>query len=341
MIEKIITTSFLTSLILLMFFKPLGIKFNLVDFPTERKNHVGNVPLIGGICIFFGVLIPCLLFEYNKFSFTLLFFASFILIQGVWDDYKNLKASSKLVFQTFIIIIMIYVTDVKIESLGYLFTMSYPIELGILSLPITIIAVVGLTNAFNMIDGYDGLAGISVILAIIGLLSFNLNYQVSPLNDILLAIVAASVPFMLFNIAPYPKMKIFLGDGGSLFLGFVISWALIYCAENDNSFNPSYALWCVAIPLFDFFTVIIIRLFEKRSLIIASKDHIHHVLENEGFSKLQILISISFTGLALLLFGKLIENNFPSLSFPIFIILFLLYLFIRIYNLIKKKSEIN
>ena len=336
----IISIAFLTSLTSILLLRSVAIKFNLVDFPTERKNHIGNIPLIGGICIFSGVLLSYIFFiEFTNFTNLLLFMSLLILIQGIWDDYKNLKAKTKMAFQVLLSVSIIYISDIKLESFGDLFGISRSIELGILSIPITIIAVVGLTNAINMIDGLDGLAISFVIIAIIGLLSFNINLDMTSVTKLLLAIVAASVPFLIFNITPYSKMKIFLGDGGSLFLGFILSWALIYSAENENDFNPSFALWYVAIPLFDFFTVIIIRLLEKRSLIIASKDHIHHVLENFGFSKLKILLLIIFTGLAILLIGKWIEDYIPTLSFSIFIILFLFYLFIRCYKITSKRSE--
>ena len=150
MIELIIITAFLTSLITLIIIRPLAIKFNLVDYPTERKNHIGNIPLIGGICVFWGTLNVVFFFiEFDKFSNALLITASLILILGVWDDFTNLKAKTKIVFQALLSAIMIYVTDVKFESLGDLFGVSYPLELGILSIPVTIMGVIALTNAIN------------------------------------------------------------------------------------------------------------------------------------------------------------------------------------------------
>ena len=338
--ESIIITAFLTSLITLIIFRPLAIKLNLVDYPTERKNHIGNIPLIGGICVFLGLLTSYFFFiEFDKFSSVLLITASLILIHGVWDDFVNLKAKTKIAFQVFVSAIMIYVTDLKLESFGDLFGVSYPLELGIFSVPITIIGVIALTNAINMIDGLDGLAAGIVIIAIIGLICFNLKIELSPFTGVLLALASALLPFIIFNIAPYPKIKGFLGDGGSLFLGYIISWSLIYSAENINNFTTSFALWCVAIPVFDFFTVIIMRIVKKHSLMIARKDHVHHFLENLGFSKKLILLLIVSSGLTILLIGSLIENNFPALSFPVFLILFFLYLFIRIYNDSEKKVK--
>ncbi len=340
MVEYNIITAFLASLISIIILRPLAIKYNLVDFPTERKNHTGNIPLIGGCCVFFGLLISYILFiEFDKFSSALLITTSLIFILGVWDDFANLKAKTKLAFQVLISAIMVYISDVKLESFGYLFGVSHSFELGIFSIPITIIAVIALTNAINMVDGLDGLASGIVLLALIGLICFNLTQEFSPFTSILLAVTFALLPFITFNIAPYPRIKVFLGDGGSLFLGYIISWALIYSAENINNFTPSFALWCVTIPLFDFVSVIILRIVNKQSLMIARKDHIHHLLGNLGFSKTLTLLVIVSSGLAMLLIGTLIENYLPNLSFSVFLISFLFYLFIRVYKNSEKKVE--
>lgn len=340
MTDLTIISAFLTSLMLLIILRPIATKFNLVDYPSERKDHSGNIPLIGGICIFLGFLIPYFfIIGFNKFTGVLFITASLILIQGVWDDIANLQAKTKMAFQVFITTIMIYISDVKLESFGYLFGTSYPIELGILSIPITITAVVGLTNAINMIDGLDGLAASLSLIAIVGIICFNSNSEASYFTNILLGVGAALLPFLIFNISSFSTTKVFLGDGGSLFLGYVISWNLIYNAENVNNFNPSFALWCVAIPLYDFFTVIIIRTLDKRSLITANKDHIHHFLKNMGFSKKIILVIIIFFGIVVLLIGNFVEKNFPFLSFPVFLTLFLFYLYLRVFGNFTKKLK--
>lgn len=333
-------SSFLISLILLIIVRPLAIKYNLIDYPNERKNHTGNIPLVGGICVFLGALISYIFFiEFDKFSTLLLITASLILIHGVWDDFANLKAQTKIIFQVFVSTAMIYVADVKLESFGDVFGFSYPLQLGVLSVPITIIAVIALTNAINMMDGLDGLAAGVVLLAIIGLISFHQKLEFSPIISVLLTVVFALIPFFIFNIVPYLKIKVFLGDGGSLFLGYIISWALIYSAENVSNFTPTFALWCIAIPLFDFVSVIIMRIVKKQSLITAKKDHIHHFLENLGYSKSLTLLLIISSGLAILILGIFIEKIFPVLSFYVFLILFLFYLFLRIYNNIEKNPK--
>lgn len=159
---------------------------------------------------FFGFFISFVFFvEFNQFSIGLSITAFLMLILGVWDDFANLMSKTKIAFQVLFSGIMIYFTDVKLESLGNLFGISYPLELGILSIPITIIGVIALTNAINMIDGIDGLAAGIVLIAITGLICFNLTLEFSPFVSILLVVASALLPFIIFNIAPYPKIKVF------------------------------------------------------------------------------------------------------------------------------------
>ena len=122
--------------------------------------------------------------------------------------------------------------------------MPYPLTLGLLSIPFSIISIVGVMNAFNMIDGLDGQAGSLSIIAIIGIFVFGLDNVEPQLYDILLTIFSGLIAFLIFNLTPNKKVKIFLGDGGSLLLGFVISFSLIYCTQVLKLFSPSFALWC-------------------------------------------------------------------------------------------------
>ena len=122
MIDLIIIIAFLTSLILLILLRPIAFKLKLLDFPTKRKDHIGNVPLIGGICIYFGVIMSYgILNQHDKFSLVLLITSTFILIQGVWDDCSNVKAKYKMALQGILTVIVIYITDVKLQSFDNLF----------------------------------------------------------------------------------------------------------------------------------------------------------------------------------------------------------------------------
>jgi len=313
------------------------LKFNLIDLPNQRKRHEGEIPLIGGICIFLGLCASQFYFnELNQTIIIILISSFLILILGVMDDFFNLGVKFKLIAQLIIIVLTVIFSEIKITSLGNLFGLENTFDLGLLSLPLTIIAIVGLTNAFNMIDGIDGQASFLTIISIMGMFLFNIHIAAPYLFNLLLAILAGLIPFLIFNIISH-KNKIFLGDGGSLFLGFNISLALIYSAQNLKIFSPSFALWCVAIPLFDFFCVIILRKINKQSSTIASRDHIHHFLENFYSSKIWILMFVTIAGIGLIALGYFIENNFSSISLPVFILLFFIYLSIRFYFSFKEK----
>lgn len=165
--------------------------------------------------------------------------------------------------------------DIKIENIGY-FPILSSLKLGYLAIPFTIIGICGFMNDVNMIDGSDGVAGSLVIVAIIGILLKSFPLEEYMFFDILLPLTSALIPFLFFNIFGSLNNKIFLGDGGSLFLGFIVVFILVYNSLNIDGFTTTYGLWCVAIIIFDFFSVIILRKIERRPLHIATNDHINH-----------------------------------------------------------------
>lgn len=335
----LITVGFLSTLISIIFFRPLAIKIKLIDYPDSRKQHIGQIPLIGGLSIFTGILVYFVFIDDVSYMVETILISSFlVLLLGIYDDLINMKPKIKLFFQLFLVTVTIYFSGIKIENLGFFLGLPYALDLSLLSIPFTIISTVGLMNAFNMIDGLDGQAGSLSAIAIIGIFVFGFGELGSDLYNILLIILSGLLAFLIFNLAPINKMKIFLGDGGSLFLGFIIAFSLIYCSQIIKLFSPSFALWCVAIPLFDFFSVVTLRKIKKQSLITANSDHIHNFLQNFNLSRKLVAFLTSFFGLAFLMLGYFLELKFPTLSFWIFIIIFTIYLSIRFYYLIKIKN---
>ena len=309
--------------------RPVAKKFGLVDKPNSRKLHHGDIPYIGGLCIFINLLFSQIYLNEPTVIINLILITSFpILIIGTCDDILNLKAKTKLFFQISLILITIILVDIKIENIGY-FPILSSLKLSYLAIPLTIIGVCGFINAINMIDGSDGVAGSLVIVAIIGILLKSFPLEEYMFFDILLALTSALIPFLFFNIFGSPNNKIFLGDGGSLFLGFIVVFILVYNSQNIDGFTATYALWCVAIIIFDFFSVIILRQIERRPLHIATNDHIHHLLGNLGLSKKIILTIIVSFGVAFLYIGYFLESNFKAFSFPFFVILFVIYFYSR------------
>lgn len=340
MFSPVFEISFTVTLILLIILRPISFRFNLVDYPNNRKIHKGQIPLIGGISIFIGFFTAQIFINASDILSILIIFTSvLILLVGLCDDLINLRPRTKLFFQILILLIMIVFSDLKISSLGPLFFGEDIPILPFLSIPITIIAVIGLINAFNMIDGLDGIASGLAMISILGMLYHNINAAHSIFTNMLLAILFALIPFFFFNVTSISRIKVFLGDGGSLLLGYIIAWGLIYSAESIKSFSPIFSLWCVVVPLYDFFAVITIRILEKRPLFLADKDHLHHFLLNFNLSRRFIMILIITFAFLMLLMGIYLEKNMPHLSFQIFLAFFILFLFLRVFFRVGKMND--
>ncbi len=151
-------------------------------------------------------------------------------------------------------------------------------------------------------------------------MSLNINS-----NPLILALIGSLIPFLSFNLIK-SKNKIFLGDSGSLFLGFSISFLLLYETQVNKNISPPFALWILAIPIFDVCAVMIFRFKNSRSLFKPDRSHLHHFLQRLGLNNIQVVLSILGLGSLFLLLGFFIDNHFRSLSFPIFL-LFLFYIF--------------
>src|SRR5688572_6139087 len=263
-------------------------RFKLFDRPNARKEHSVPTPTFGGISIFAGMMVALLFwFKFYNHPSIITFFLSMILLFGVgiMDDLKDLAARYKLVIEVGVASLLA-VSGIRITSFGGLFGIN---ELHrIAQYIITVVAIVGITNAFNLIDGIDGLAGglgfmSLVTLAIFLTLSKDLNYAM-----IAFALAGALLGFLYFNFNP---ARIFMGDTGSLVLGFVIA---VLCVQlmKVNAIHPTpvvpniyvFTLGIVMIPVFDPLRVFGARIWKGRSPFSADKTHIHHLITNKGFT---------------------------------------------------------
>jgi undecaprenyl-phosphate alpha-N-acetylglucosaminyl 1-phosphatetransferase len=312
--------------------RPIAIYFNLVDIPTERKQHVGHIPLIGGLSIYVGVLVAILaVYPLHDKLFYLLASASLILVAGLVDDIRQLGVWVRILIQTIACVIMIKGGGVYVESLGDLFGMG-EIYLGQWGVPLTLFAVIGLVNAVNMSDGIDGLTGSLALVAIIGVFVFESvsgNYR---LFDFLLVMAAALVPYLLTNLSIISDRKIFLGDAGSMFIGFILAWVLIELSQGgptgvNKAMVPVSVLWCVALPVIDTLVVIIKRLKAGRSPFHADRAHFHHMLQDLGLGPRQTLLVMIMIALLLVAIGGLMQLVWPSASAGVFALVTLGYLY--------------
>lgn len=263
-------------------------KYRLYDMPNARKEHSAPIPTMGGIAIIAGMMMSLFLwfpFSFGVAEISFFFSIAVLFALGIMDDLKDLSAKYKLIVQAGLAA-LIALSGIRITSLDGLF--------GINELPLmaqytfTILAVVGITNAFNLIDGIDGLAG---GLGFMSLVTLGIFLTISgDVNTALIAFALAGgiLAFMYFNLNP---ARIFMGDTGSLVLGFVIAILCIRLMQinvlipNPIVFNsPLFVLGIVFIPVFDTIRVFAIRIWKGKSPFSADKTHIHHLLTNQGFS---------------------------------------------------------
>ena len=302
----------------------------LVDLPDRsRKFHKRPTPLTGGIGILIALLISGKLYvDLNnltgyvpEFTFQLVIISIPLLGLFLIDDVKSLKPKYRILIQCFVTIYIIFSTDVYIESLGNLFGFG-DVDLGIFSIPFTVFCVVGIMNAFNMIDGINGLCAGCAMLALL-LIGF---YSGLIYDSMLVLIIGSMIGFLIFNLRFFGKKRgVFLGDSGSNLVGFWVAWSAIYASQNIiYDVQPMTIIWFVAIPLLDCVGLIFSRIKKGKSWAAAGRDHIHHKLMKH-FSPdgtlLIILLLVLITGL----FGIFIENNSSG---PTSLILFLIYGFI-------------
>lgn len=263
-------------------------KYKLFDKPNARKLHIQPIPTMGGIAIIAGMLAALILwfpFSNNLATISFFFSITVLTVLGIIDDLKDLSAKYKFVVQIALATI-IALSGIRITSLEGLF--------GIYELPLyaqynfTILGIVGITNAFNLIDGIDGLAGGIGFMSLISLGLF-----LTLIGDANTALIAFSLAggilaFLYFNLNP---AKIFMGDTGSLVLGFVISVLCIRLMQVNAQATstilqsaPVFVFSIVLIPVFDTMRVFVTRTWKGGSPFVADKTHIHHLLTNQEYS---------------------------------------------------------
>ena len=269
----------------------------------------------------------------DNFTISLYICALFIMIFMVFDDYLSIKAIYRLFFQLFISALMIAMSGEYLSNLGNLFGTGQ-INLGILSIPFTIFCVVGIMNAFNMIDGLNGICASLALIPII-FVAFLGNFSFG-----LLIPIGAILGFLAYNLGYLgKKRRVFLGDSGSNMLGFAVAFICIEYSQNINHLsyiNPVTALWLVCIPLVDSIAVMFTRAVSGIMPFRPGREHLHHRLLNLGIKPKRILFIFIFSSSFFALVGFTIEYFYPNkeyLSFYTFLILSVSYYLISIKNI--------
>ena len=327
----IASDSFFITVAAIMLARPVAFKIGLTDRPCSRKKHQGEIPLIGGVAIFFCIAYIILTHNLaNPVNIAFLAAVAIIVVTGVIDDFKGLSVKPRIVAEISATLIMINWGGVEITSLGDLFGFG-EIQLGYFSTLFTVFAVVGGINAFNMIDGIDGLAG-GISFTIYFLLSLLcIIYESSECLQLCSILAPTTAAFLLCNfpIKGRAKALTFLGDAGSMLFGFTICWLVISVSQGDHKIiSPATVLWLIAAPILDSFGIILRRIRKGRSPFAPDREHFHHILQVAGFGKYSILfILLGFTAILAVigLTADLLFNTPESLIFYVFIRVFSIY----------------
>lgn len=288
----------------------VGESIGLVDYPDHRKQHQQPTITTGGLSIYVTLLASHMLLL-PKEPIIWIYFAcsSMLIILGLIDDREDLPAVQRLLAQTVIALLMCVHGEIYIQQLGSLLGSGIflPTLLGYL---LTIVAVIAAINAFNMIDGIDGLLGSSALIIFIALATlFGLAGDTANLKFSLL-IAVSIIPYLWANLQVRPvwMQKIFMGDTGSMLIGFTVIWLLIQGSQGDQrSFSVVTALWLICFPLMDMARVMIMRKLQGKSVLEADRSHLHHLLHENLLSGPSSLTIINTFSLGAALLGITLE----------------------------------
>lgn len=310
--------AFLAAYALIWLLQPVAHRYGWLDRPTQpRKTHREPTPVTGGPAIFIAVLLGGMAAENTPTPALagLLSGALLLLVVGLLDDMHDLRWYYRIGAQVVAALLMIYVGGVQVEQLGPMLGLK-DTNVGMLSVPITVIATVGLINAINMIDGIDGLAG-SLSAAFMFMLCAAALYAGNELiANRSLMLGAAVCGFLLMNLRlPWQaRAKVFLGNSGSAMLGFTAAWLAFRLTQNEgHPVSPVLALWLLPIPVMDTLVLMATRLKRGQSPFHADRNHIHHLMLDAGFRPSGIVLSLVGFSLATgLVVGQLMRLNVPN-----------------------------
>lgn len=303
MLYLTLVLAFVASILLTPLVKILAIRIGAVDRPNYRKVHARIMPRLGGLAIFGAFLIGYFVLRPDdKTAPFIIVGALMIIITGVLDDMFEITAKAKLLGQLIAAGIVIYGgLDIEFIKLPF----GGELDFGYLNIPLTILWIVGITNAINLIDGLDGLAaGVSTIalVTIAGMALMMGNVFVFSMAALL---AVSTLGFLFYNFHP---AKIFMGDTGALFLGFMISVLALMGFKNITVISLVIPIIMLGVPISDTFFAIVRRLRMKQPLSAPDKSHLHHCLLNVGFTHRQTVLIIyalaAMFGVAALIFSQ-------------------------------------
>ena len=324
MYNEILIYSTLTFFILFICAK-ISYRLNLIDLPNKRKIHLEPTAYTGGIAIIISLLFALQGVDVFDKSLSLILSISFLIsVVGLIDDKFYLNTGGKLSLQVIPIFYLIVFEGLALNNIGAY--NHFIVEMGSFKVPFTLLCVLFLTNAFNYFDGMNGTLSFTTIsvLAILYFLVPDQNFQLF----LIMIFIPISI-FLCFNFSLLNLPKLFLGDSGSLLLGFLISFILIYLA-NQKFIHPILLAWSISIFVYEFLSINIIRLKNKQNPFKAGTDHLHHRLFKKNKSIFLTNFLISSLNVFLFTIGYLSFSFINELvSLILFVAFFMIFLILR------------
>ena len=289
-------------------------QMRFVDVPEERKVHHGLIPRIGGIAMVIGSVMPMIVWMHaDNTAISLIASMGVIFLFGILDDRHDLDYRLKFFGQAIAVLIVMIYGDIAFKTIPLMDGQPLP---GYIALSLTFVFLLGITNAINLSDGLDGLAGGMSLLSL-GVISL-LAYQ-GGMFDIMLisiAILGSVLGFLRFNTHP---ARVFMGDGGSQYLGFSLGVLVLMLTQGQaSSFSTALPLLILGLPMLDTLMVMAQRIREGRSPFSADKNHIHHRLLNLGFSHYEAVFCIYIIQSALVLGAYILRYSSDAIIVSVF-----------------------
>ncbi len=267
--------------VLTPFIKKIAIHINALDIPDARKVHNKPIPRLGGLGIFIGFLVGYMIFGQNTIQMNSILIGSFIIVlTGIIDDIKPISAKAKLLGQIFASCVIVFYGNILLSNVTIF---GFDIEFGVFAYPITLLFIVACTNIINLIDGLDGLSGgISSIFYLSTIIICFFQNRFWELELVLaLIMLGSTLGFLIHNFHP---AKIFAGDSGALFMGFIIAVLSLLGFKTTAITSIFIPLMILAVPILDTFFAIIRRLLHHQKISAPDKQHLHHQLLKMKFS---------------------------------------------------------
>lgn len=323
----IVLTTFITSLILVPVVKQMAIHVGAMDMPNARKVHTKPMPRLGGLAIFLSFLLGYILFGALTSQMISILIGGFILIiLGICDDIKPLRASYKLIWQIIAAAVVVFYGNISLPTLS---AFGFQIDFGIFGYPLALLFIVAIINAINLIDGLDGLASgtCSIFFLAVSIIAFFLH-RISGLDVTLsLIMLGATLGFLVYNFYP---AKIFMGDTGSMFLGFMISVIALLGYKSTTVTSLIVPIIILFLPILDTIFAIFRRVLKGESIGKPDKSHIHHQLLNLNKSvRKTVLIMYAFNLIcaAISIFYALGDNELAIILYVILITITIVLVF--------------